>query len=178
MSRNINTGSPWSFRIRPLSPITSTSRTLPGIPGDAKGIPGLRWTAISGSPMFTIRTRTRLSMPAPACSAAGTMAPGSGRRRHADLVHPAAVTRPPIAGTEAADFSNPWVYDTSIVPEAFMDTTLVNGNPYPYLTVEPTAYRFRMLNACNDRNLNLSMFVADTGGAAGATATATLRPAR
>jgi FtsP/CotA-like multicopper oxidase with cupredoxin domain len=65
---------------------------------------------------------------------------------------------------EATDFSNPWVYNTSIVPEAFMDTMLVNGTAYPYLSVNPTAYRVRLLNACNDRNLNLSMFVADTGG--------------
>jgi len=66
---------------------------------------------------------------------------------------------------EATNFSNPWVYSQSLVPEAFMDTMVVNGNLYPYLNVNPTAYRFRMLNACNDRNLNLSMFVADTGGA-------------
>ena len=86
---------------------------------------------------------------------------------------------PPVNGArplpgEAADLSNPWVYNTCIVPEAFMDTPMVNGNPYPYLDVQPTAYRFRVLNACNDRNLNLSLFVADTGGGDSATATATV----
>ncbi|MCX5893278.1 MAG: hypothetical protein NTW80_09985, partial [Deltaproteobacteria bacterium] len=66
---------------------------------------------------------------------------------------------------EATNFSNPWVYDTCAVPESFLDTMLVNGNPYPYLNVSPKTYRFRVLNACNDRYLNLQMFVADTGGA-------------
>ncbi len=49
----------------------------------------------------------------------------------------------------------------SLVPEAFMDTPVVNGTAYPYLVVQPTAYRFRILNACNDRMLNLSLWYAD-----------------
>ena len=36
-----------------------------------------------------------------------------------------------------------------------MDTPLVNGTAYPYLNVEPKAYRFRILNAANDRFWNL-----------------------
>ena len=44
--------------------------------------------------------------------------------------------------------------------EAYMDTSLVNGAVYPYLEVDPKAYRFRLLNAANDRFYNLSMFVA------------------
>ena len=47
------------------------------------------------------------------------------------------------------------------VPEAFMDTPMVNGTPYPYMNVEPKAYRFRVLNACNDRTLNLSLWKAE-----------------
>jgi len=47
------------------------------------------------------------------------------------------------------------------VPEAFMDTPVVNGTPYPYLTVEPKAYRFRVLNGCNDRFLNLQLYYVD-----------------
>jgi len=84
----------------------------------------------------------------------------------------------PMPG-EQANLSDPWTYSQSHVPEAFMDTPVVNGTPYPYLNVDPTAYRFRLLNASNDRNLNLSMFVADMGGSDGtvantATATATV----
>ena len=44
------------------------------------------------------------------------------------------------------------------VPEAFMDTMMVNGTAYPYLVVAPGPYRFRILNACNDRYLNLQLY--------------------
>ena len=37
---------------------------------------------------------------------------------------------------------------------------VVNGTAYPYLEVEPKAVRFRILNAGNDRFLNLSLYVA------------------
>ena len=46
--------------------------------------------------------------------------------------------------------------------EAFMDTPTVNGAAYPYLEVEPKAYRFRILNAADDRFFNLQLYVADT----------------
>ena len=48
----------------------------------------------------------------------------------------------------------------SIPGESFLDTQLVNGTAYPYLEVEPRAYRFRVLNASNDRFLNLQLYVA------------------
>jgi FtsP/CotA-like multicopper oxidase with cupredoxin domain len=48
----------------------------------------------------------------------------------------------------------------SIVPEIFMDTPLVNGMAYPVLNVDPTTYRFRILNAANDRFMNLQLYVA------------------
>jgi len=53
------------------------------------------------------------------------------------------------------------VDDVTITPEAWMDTPLVNGVAYPSLDVSPKAYRFKILNAANDRMFNLSMFVAD-----------------
>ena len=46
-------------------------------------------------------------------------------------------------------------------PEAFLDTPVVNGTAYPTLTVDPSQYRFQILDAANDRTLNLSWFVAD-----------------
>ncbi|WP_404390917.1 multicopper oxidase domain-containing protein [Humibacillus xanthopallidus] len=50
--------------------------------------------------------------------------------------------------------------------EAFMDTPVVNGVAYPYKTLEPKPYRFRILNAANDRFLNLSLYQAvDANGA-------------
>jgi len=44
--------------------------------------------------------------------------------------------------------------------EAFMDTPVINGTAYPTLTVEPKTYRFRILNAANDRFFNLSFYKA------------------
>jgi FtsP/CotA-like multicopper oxidase with cupredoxin domain len=55
----------------------------------------------------------------------------------------------------------PGTPNPSLVPEAFMDTPLVNGKAYPTTPVLPKPYRLRILNACNDRFLNLSFFVAD-----------------
>jgi FtsP/CotA-like multicopper oxidase with cupredoxin domain len=48
----------------------------------------------------------------------------------------------------------------SAVPETFVDTPIVNGTAYPYLNVQPTTYRMRILNAANDRYFNLQMYVA------------------
>ncbi len=54
----------------------------------------------------------------------------------------------------------PGTPNPSLVPEAFMDTPVVNGMAYPYVKVEPKAYRLRILNASNDRTLNLSLYQA------------------
>lgn len=45
--------------------------------------------------------------------------------------------------------------------EAFMDTPIVNGTAYPYMEVDPKAYRFRILNAANDRFFNLQLYISD-----------------
>ena len=49
----------------------------------------------------------------------------------------------------------------STAGEGFMDTPVVNGVAYPYLDVDPQAYRFRILNAADDRFWNLQLYVAD-----------------
>jgi spore coat protein A, manganese oxidase len=46
------------------------------------------------------------------------------------------------------------------IGEYFGDVMLVNGKVWPFLDVEPRLYRFRILNGCNARILNL-----DIGGA-------------
>lgn len=51
--------------------------------------------------------------------------------------------------------------NASFTPEAYQDTPLVNGTAYPVLTVDPRAYRFRILNASNDRYFNLGLYKAD-----------------
>ncbi len=77
----------------------------------------------------------------------------------------------PIANPYYDPVNAPWEPATipgtpnpSIVPEAFMDTPLVNGAVYPYLQVAPKAYRFRILNASNDRSLNLQIYFAKSDG--------------
>ena len=62
----------------------------------------------------------------------------------------------PVTGVTTPNMPNP-----SLTPEAFMDTPLVNGTPYPKLNVLPQPYRFRILSAGNDRTWNLSFFQAD-----------------
>jgi FtsP/CotA-like multicopper oxidase with cupredoxin domain len=55
----------------------------------------------------------------------------------------------------------PGTPNPSDVMEAFMDTPVVNGVAYPYLTVQPQAYRFRILNGADDRFWDLQWYVAD-----------------
>jgi FtsP/CotA-like multicopper oxidase with cupredoxin domain len=55
----------------------------------------------------------------------------------------------------------PGTPNTSMGMEAFQDSAVVNGTVFPTLTVDPRAYRFRILNAANDRFWNLSFYEAD-----------------
>ncbi len=71
----------------------------------------------------------------------------------------------PLAGVAGQPPMNPGVPNVSQVPEAFMDTPVVNGAAYPYLDVEPKAYRFRILNAADDRFFNLQIYRAKANGA-------------
>jgi spore coat protein A len=50
----------------------------------------------------------------------------------------------------------------STVPEAFLDTTVINGCCYPYLTVQRRHYRFRILNGCQARFYNLQLYYAQS----------------
>ena len=50
-------------------------------------------------------------------------------------------------------------------PEAFFNVMVVNGVSWPNLDVEPDLYRFRLLNGCNSRFLNLSLQALDAAGA-------------
>ncbi len=70
------------------------------------------------------------------------------------------IPNPLYPGTPGEPPYIPGTPNPSIVPEAFMDTPLVNGTVYPYLQVGKKAYRFRILNACNERYLNLQLYYA------------------
>ncbi len=43
------------------------------------------------------------------------------------------------------------------VPEYFGNVMMVNGKVMPFLNVQPRKYRFRIVNACNGRFLNMSL---------------------
>jgi spore coat protein A len=77
-------------------------------------------------------------------------APGVARLAYPDLDAVA-------AGLIAQKACTPWpVPDVSTRPEYFGDVIVVNGKAWPFLTVEPAVYRFRFLNGCNSRVLDLS----------------------
>ncbi len=78
---------------------------------------------------------------------------------------------PACSSTDPAVFANcttpgqPPVIPGTPVPsvgmETFFDTAMVNGTAFPHLDLLPKAYRFRILNAANDRFMNLSLYEAD-----------------
>lgn len=55
----------------------------------------------------------------------------------------------------------PGTPNVSMGMEAFQDSAVVNGTAFPTITVDPRAYRFRILNAASDRFFNLNIFKAD-----------------
>ena len=75
----------------------------------------------------------------------------------------------PVACTSAATPAAGWAFPPlmcpgtplpSGVPEGFMDTPVVNGTAYPKATVAPSAYRFQILSAGNDRTWNFQLYYA------------------
>jgi len=55
----------------------------------------------------------------------------------------------------------PGTPNPSMPGEAFLDTPVINGVAYPYLDLQPRTYRFRILNAADDRFWNLQLYIAD-----------------
>jgi spore coat protein A len=63
-----------------------------------------------------------------------------------------------VAGTDGlSDIAPIWN------PEFFGNAMVVNGRTWPYLDVEPRRYRFRFLNGCNSRFLDLKMTTSPRG---------------
>ena len=78
------------------------------------------------------------------------------------------IDNPPVPNPYYDPVNAPWepqlmpaTPNPSMGMENYNDTPLVNGTAYPKLTVQPKAYRLRILNAANDRFFNLQMYVAD-----------------
>jgi spore coat protein A len=76
---------------------------------------------------------------------------GANNQFTGTMLYPTPTTPPPAFNTSAATPHHP-VWAT----ELWADTALVNGKVYPFLDVQPRLYRFRTLNACNARFLNIS----------------------
>ncbi|MBK9795085.1 MAG: multicopper oxidase domain-containing protein [Holophagaceae bacterium] len=79
----------------------------------------------------------------------------------ADAVNSIPTAHGPKPGVNPGDPDYPGTPNPSLVIESFLDTPVVNGTPYPTVTLEPKAYRFRILNASNDRPFGLGFYYAD-----------------
>uniref|UniRef100_A0A7S4VG53 Plastocyanin-like domain-containing protein n=1 Tax=Alexandrium monilatum TaxID=311494 RepID=A0A7S4VG53_9DINO len=66
--------------------------------------------------------------------------------------------RIPLTGNASAPSDVPSIWN----PEAFFDVMVVNGNSWPVLPVTRSLYRFRLLNGCGSRFLNLAFCVVDS----------------
>ena len=64
--------------------------------------------------------------------------------------------------TPPAILSNYNLPAVSAVPEYFADTAMVNGAPYPTLTVKEGTFRFRILNASQARFFHLNLYYEDS----------------
>jgi spore coat protein A, manganese oxidase len=64
----------------------------------------------------------------------------------------------PPASDPAVDLNT--LANPSLIPEAFLDTTIINGACYPYLEVQRRHYRFRILNGAQARFYNLQLYFA------------------
>jgi FtsP/CotA-like multicopper oxidase with cupredoxin domain len=105
-------------------------------------------------PWFNPPTPTCVDGGPVGCIEVGTV-PNPYHQAECDLVPPGPGCTAPWEPPE-----NPGMPNPSIPGESFLDTQLVNGTAYPVLKVDPKAYRFRILNASNDRALNLQLYVA------------------
>ena len=75
-------------------------------------------------------------------------------------------TTPPALGTKPLPTKSSKATATSLVPEAFFDTILVNGGVYPQASVPPKRVRFRLLNGSQARFFHLNLY-AESATAAG-----------
>lgn len=54
--------------------------------------------------------------------------------------------------------------ETTVLPEFFGDTILVNGQAWPKVDVEPRRYRLRLLNGSDSRVYHMKLSIADAAG--------------
>ena len=100
-------------------------------------------------PRRRLHPSRRSSTPAPSRTRSGSPA-GPTRSRWSSRT--ASSTRTGPSSTRGATFQ-----EATWIAEYFGDVMLVNGKVWPFLNVEPRMYRFRILNGCNARILNLDI---------------------
>ena len=145
-------------------------RARPGHHGQARPDLELRQVGRRGQPLDTARLHAR---PEPRRRFGHerlrtldvrpvVLAAGEGRQVPADRQP---LLRPDLRPGRRRPFCEPQQIpstpNVSVGMEAFNDTPIVNGTAYPTTTVDPKAYRYRILNAANDRFWNLQWYVAD-----------------
>jgi FtsP/CotA-like multicopper oxidase with cupredoxin domain len=130
--------------------------------------PTWNWGSTPGTPMTGDLWYPHVYMPNQNPADAGGMN-AFGRWHFGPWFWPptAPLTYPPIKNPYYDPVNAPWenkeipaTPNPSMAMEAFMDTPIINGAAYPNLTVEPKAYRFRILNAADDRFFNLQLYEA------------------
>jgi FtsP/CotA-like multicopper oxidase with cupredoxin domain len=136
----------------------------PGNPDGSSSNPMGRWDYASWFwPAFTNQYTVRGELPCPTAYDATMTCPGT----------PSALAPAPTTEADGTTVHLGQGSTVSLTPEGFMDTPIVNGVPYPTMTVDPKPYRFRILSVANERTFNLSWFLACGGTQYTATAGAT-----
>lgn len=131
-------------------------------PNDGK-LPGPAPTATGGDPNFNAAVRATIReipivIQGRSFNSDGSLFYPSNRAYFEQLNLPG---QPPQADfTGVLDIPYIPISDISPIwnPESFFNTMVVNGNTWPKLEVAPARYRFRLLNGCNSRTLNLALF--------------------
>jgi len=136
----------------------------PGNPDGSNANPMGRWDYASWFwPPFTNQYTVRGEIPCPTAYDATMTCPG----------FPTELAPAPATELDGTTVHLGVGSKASLTPEGFMDTPIVNGVPYPTMTVDPKPYRFRILSVANERTFNLSWFLACGTGQYTATVGAT-----
>jgi FtsP/CotA-like multicopper oxidase with cupredoxin domain len=123
----------------------------PGNPDGSNANPMGRWDYASWFwPPFTNQYTVRGEIPCPTAYDPAMTCPGV----------PSELAPAPALEADQSTVHLGQGSKVSETPEGFMDTPIVNGVPYPTLTVDPKPYRFRILSIANERTFNLSWFLA------------------
>lgn len=153
---------PWSVTNLPFHNLQSISVTAPGTGYTLAPIVTI--TPAAGDTTGSGATATATIDPAGTVTAITLLSAGTGYTADPIVTITRAAGDTTGAGATAAPVTEltPNVPDLSMTMEAFQDTPVVNGTAYPYVNVDPKAYRYRILNAADDRTWNLQLYTASS----------------